>query len=36
MDQHVSLVVADMPHASDFQLHIFAALAQEGEKVDFG
>lgn len=33
MDQHVSLVVAEMPHASDFQLHIFAALAQEERRM---
>lgn len=33
MDQNVSLVVAEMPHASDFQLHIFAALAQEERRM---
>lgn len=33
MDQGVGLVVADMPHATDFQLHIFAALAQEERRL---
>lgn len=33
MEQGVGLVVADMPHASDFQLHIFAALAQEERRL---
>lgn len=33
MEQGVGLVVADMPHASDFQLHIFAALAQEERRM---
>jgi DNA invertase Pin-like site-specific DNA recombinase len=33
MDQGVSLVVAEMPHASEFQLHIFAALAQEERRL---
>lgn len=33
MDQGVGLVVADMPNASDFQLHIFAALAQEERRL---
>ena len=28
MEQGIGLVVAEMPHATDFQLHIFAALAQ--------
>ena len=29
MEQGIGLVVAEMPNATDFQLHIFAALAQE-------
>jgi hypothetical protein len=29
LDQGIALVCAEMPNASDFQLHIFAALAQE-------
>lgn len=33
MDQGVGLVVADMPHATGFQLHIFAALAQEERRM---
>lgn len=33
MDQGVGLVVADMPNATDFQLHIFAALAQEERRM---
>lgn len=33
MDKGVGLVVADMPHATDFQLHIFAALAQEERRM---
>lgn len=33
MEQGVGLAVADMPHASDFQLHIFAALAQEERRM---
>jgi DNA invertase Pin-like site-specific DNA recombinase len=33
MDQGVSLVIAEMPHASEFQLHIFAALAQEERRL---
>jgi len=33
MDQGVSLVIAEMPHATEFQLHIFAALAQEERRL---
>lgn len=33
MEQGIGLVVAEMPHASDFQLHIFAALAQEERRL---
>lgn len=33
MEEGVGLAVADMPHASDFQLHIFAALAQEERRL---
>jgi DNA invertase Pin-like site-specific DNA recombinase len=33
MDQGVTLVVAEMPYATDFQLHIFAALAQEERRL---
>lgn len=33
MEQGLGLVVAEMPHASDFQLHIFAALAQEERRL---
>lgn len=33
MEEGVGLVVADMPHATDFQLHIFAALAQEERRL---
>ncbi len=33
MEQGIGLVVADMPHATDFQLHIFAALAQEERRL---
>ncbi|MEP3051788.1 MAG: recombinase family protein [Paracoccaceae bacterium] len=33
MDEGVRLVVAEMPTASDFQLHIFAALAQEERRL---
>lgn len=29
----MGLAVADMPHATDFQLHIFAALAQEERRL---
>lgn len=33
MEQGVGLAVADMPNATDFQLHIFAALAQEERRL---
>lgn len=33
MEQGIGLVVAEMPHATDFQLHIFAALAQEERRL---
>jgi DNA invertase Pin-like site-specific DNA recombinase len=33
LDQEIGLVCAEMPHASDFQLHIFAALAQEERRL---
>ncbi|WP_238147208.1 recombinase family protein [Rhizorhabdus dicambivorans] len=33
MEQGIELVVAEMPHATDFQLHIFAALAQEERRL---
>jgi DNA invertase Pin-like site-specific DNA recombinase len=33
MEQGIGLVVAEMPHATDFQLHIFAALAQEERRM---
>lgn len=33
MEQGIGLVVADMPTATDFQLHIFAALAQEERRL---
>ncbi|WP_404863192.1 recombinase family protein [Georhizobium sp. MAB10] len=33
MDKGVPLVIAEMPHASEFQLHIFAALAQEERRM---
>lgn len=33
MEQGINLVCAEMPHASDFQLHIFAALAQEERRL---
>jgi DNA invertase Pin-like site-specific DNA recombinase len=33
MEEGVGLVVADMPNATDFQLHIFAALAQEERRL---
>ncbi len=33
MDEGVELVVAEMPTATDFQLHIFAALAQEERRL---
>lgn len=33
MEEGISLVVAEMPNASDFQLHIFAALAQEERRL---
>lgn len=33
MEQDIGLVVAEMPHATDFQLHIFAALAQEERRL---
>jgi DNA invertase Pin-like site-specific DNA recombinase len=29
MESSINFVVVDMPHASDFQLHIFAAMSQE-------
>ena len=31
MEKGVPLVIAEMPNATDFQLHIFAALAQENQ-----
>jgi DNA invertase Pin-like site-specific DNA recombinase len=33
MEKGVRLIVAEMPHATDFQLHIFAALAQEERRL---
>lgn len=33
MEKGVQLIVAEMPHATDFQLHIFAALAQEERRL---
>ncbi len=33
MDQGIGLTIAEMPHATDFQLHIFAALAQEERRL---
>lgn len=33
MDQGVGMAVADMPNATDFQLHIFAALAEEERRL---
>lgn len=33
MERGVQLVVAEMPNATDFQLHIFAALAQEERRL---
>ncbi|TPM21714.1 recombinase family protein, partial [Mesorhizobium sp. B2-3-5] len=33
MDKGVRLVVVEMPNATDFQLHIFAALAQEERRL---
>lgn len=33
MEKGISLVIAEMPHATDFQLHIFAALAQEERRL---
>jgi DNA invertase Pin-like site-specific DNA recombinase len=33
MEKGVPLVVAEMPNATDFQLHIFAALAQEERRL---
>lgn len=33
MDRGVRLVVAELPNATDFQLHIFAALAQEERRL---
>lgn len=33
MEQGISLCCAEMPNASDFQLHIFAALAQEERRL---
>lgn len=33
MEKGVPLVVVEMPHATDFQLHIFAALAQEERRL---
>lgn len=33
MDAGINLVVAEMPSATDFQLHIFAALAQEERRL---
>jgi len=33
MEEGLGLAVAEMPHASDFQLHIFAALAQEERRL---
>ncbi|EFI53561.1 recombinase family protein [Afipia sp. 1NLS2] len=33
LEQGISLVCAEMPNATDFQLHIFAALAQEERRL---
>jgi len=33
MEQGIGLVVAELPNATDFQLHIFAALAQEERRL---
>ena len=33
MEQGIGLTVAEMPNATDFQLHIFAALAQEERRL---
>ena len=33
MEQNIGLTVAEMPSATDFQLHIFAALAQEERRL---
>lgn len=33
MESGIKLVVAEMPNATDFQLHIFAALAQEERRL---
>jgi DNA invertase Pin-like site-specific DNA recombinase len=33
MDQGIGLAVAELPNATDFQLHIFAALAQEERRL---
>jgi DNA invertase Pin-like site-specific DNA recombinase len=33
LEQGIGLCCAEMPHASDFQLHIFAALAQEERRL---
>jgi DNA invertase Pin-like site-specific DNA recombinase len=33
LEQRIGLCCAEMPHASDFQLHIFAALAQEERRL---
>lgn len=33
MEQGIGLICAEMPNASDFQLHIFAALAQEERRL---
>lgn len=33
MEQGISLCCAEMPNASDFQMHIFAALAQEERRL---
>jgi DNA invertase Pin-like site-specific DNA recombinase len=33
MEQGIGLVVTEMPNATDFQLHIFAALAQEERRL---
>jgi DNA invertase Pin-like site-specific DNA recombinase len=35
MEEGVKLAVAELPHATDFQLHIFAALAQEERRLIF-
>lgn len=33
MEQGIGLAIAEMPNATDFQLHIFAALAQEERRL---